>query len=220
MSEGLDRHPTVRALFEAALQREPEARAAYVTAVCGSDEALREQVAVLLRAHDQAGSFLENPLLPPPQIETSPEVSKPDGSVESVPAKMGHYRITGWLGSGGMGVVYAAYDDQLDRAVAIKVIRRPGAADQSQERLRREARAAASVNHPHVCQIYEVGVEDGELFIAMELLEGESLATRLRRGPLPFEETVQLTLEILDALEALHRRGVIHRDLKPANVFL
>ena len=119
-----------------------------------------------------------------------------------------------------MGVVYAAQDDRLNRRVALKMIRKAAADDRARERLWREARVAASVNHPNVCQLYEIGEENGELFLAMELLEGESLAVKLTAGPLPCAEAVQITLGILSALEALHRRGVVHRDLKPSNIFL
>jgi serine/threonine protein kinase len=142
-------------------------------------------------------------------------------SVSSLPARLGRYRITDTLGEGGMGVVYAAIDEQLERPIAVKVLRPESAADQTaRERFWREARLAASVNHPHVCQLYEIGESDGHLFIAMERLEGEPLAARLSRGAVPLAESVQIGLEVLDALETLHRRGVTHRDLKPSNVFL
>jgi TolB-like protein/Tfp pilus assembly protein PilF len=119
-----------------------------------------------------------------------------------------------------MGVVYAAHDERLDRPVAIKTIRGAAADPQLRERFWREARAAARLSHPHVCQLYEVGEHAGQPYIAMELLEGEPLAARLARGPLGLLEALQLTLSVLDALEALHRRGIVHRDLKPSNVFL
>jgi serine/threonine protein kinase len=133
---------------------------------------------------------------------------------------LGPYRILNKLGEGGMGVVYAAEDPRLGRSVALKTVRAELASEQTRERLRREARAAASISHPNICQLYEIGEHDGELFIAMELLDGESLATRIARGALPVTEAARITLEVLDALGALHRRGVLHRDLKPSNIFL
>jgi serine/threonine protein kinase/tetratricopeptide (TPR) repeat protein len=118
-----------------------------------------------------------------------------------------------------MGIVYAARDGRLNRPVALKMIR--GAADpQAAERLRREARAAATVSHPNICQLYDIGEDEGNLFIAMEYLDGEPLAARLTRGPLPLAEAVQTTLSMLAALDALHAHGLVHRDLKPSNIFL
>jgi serine/threonine protein kinase len=119
-----------------------------------------------------------------------------------------------------MGVVYAADDERLHRQVAIKMVHGASRDPQSRERLWREARAAASVSHPNVCQLYEVGEADGELFIAMELLEGESVAARLARGPVPLAASADITRAILSALSAIHARGIVHRDLKPSNIFL
>ncbi len=133
--------------------------------------------------------------------------------------RYGRFRVTGRLGEGGMGVVYAAHDEQLGRSVAIKTWR--GEPDtRTRDRFLREARAAASVSHPNICQLYELGDQDGELFIAMELLEGEPLSARAARGPLSVPDAIQIMLPVLDALEALHRRGIVHRDLKPSNIFL
>jgi non-specific serine/threonine protein kinase len=133
---------------------------------------------------------------------------------------VGRYRITGVLGEGGMGVVYAAHDDRLERPVAIKTLRADTADPQSRERLQREARAAARVNHPSICQLYELGEEDGELFLAMELLQGQSLAQRLAQAPLSPADTLPIALSVLAGLDALHRDGIVHRDLKPSNIFL
>src|SRR5687768_8970456 len=138
----------------------------------------------------------------------------------TVTERIAHYRIIRKLGEGGMGVVYAAHDERLDRPVAIKKIRAGVADPAARERLWREARSAAAVNHPNVCQFYEIGEAEGELFLAMELLEGESLADRIARSALAVAEASHVVLGILDALGPLHERGVLHRDLKPSNVFM
>jgi serine/threonine protein kinase/tetratricopeptide (TPR) repeat protein len=134
--------------------------------------------------------------------------------------RIGRYTIERKLGAGGMGVVYAARDERLHRTIALKTLSMLADDEMARQRFWREARAAASINHPNVCQIYEIGEENGELFIAMELLEGEVLSERLRRGPLSASETAPIGLGILEALSALHSRGLVHRDLKPSNVFL
>ena len=133
---------------------------------------------------------------------------------------IGTYRIDRRLGEGGMGIVYAAFDQRLRRAVAVKTLRTDGTDAAGRERLWREARAAAAVTHPNICQIYDVDEADGEIYVAMELLEGESLGARLARGPLDAPEASAMMLRVLAALDAIHARGLVHRDLKPSNVFL
>ena len=151
----------------------------------------------------------------------TPDASAPSAQPSSnLPSRIGHYAIVRKLGEGGMGVVYAARDDRLERSVALKTISSITDSDTARKRFWREARAAASVNHPNVCQIHEIGEDNGTLFIAMELLEGESLADRLRRGPLSVADSVPIVLGMLAALSALHRRGLVHRDVKPSNVYL
>jgi len=139
---------------------------------------------------------------------------------EIVPDRIGRYTIERKLGAGGMGIVYAARDERLQRTVALKTLSMLSGDPTARKRFWREARAAASVNHPNVCQIYEIGEDDGELFIAMELLEGEVLAGRLRQGALSPTQAVPIGLDMLSALSALHARGIVHRDLKPSNVFV
>ena len=135
------------------------------------------------------------------------------------PSRIGRYVIERKIGEGGMGIVYAARDERLDRTVALKTIR--GASDDTaRKRLWREARAAAGISHPNVCQLYEVDETDDGLVLAMELLDGEPLGARLARGPLSPADSSSIALQALDALEALHGRGLIHRDLKPSNLFL
>jgi eukaryotic-like serine/threonine-protein kinase len=133
---------------------------------------------------------------------------------------IGRYQLRGQLGEGGMGLVYEAWDDRLGRSIALKVMR-PALQDVAvRDRFWREARAAGALSHPNICHVYEIGEDEGELFIAMERLDGESLAERLGRGPLAPAEAIQVALGVLAGLEAVHARGLLHRDLKPSNVFL
>ena len=132
---------------------------------------------------------------------------------------IGPYRVLRQIGEGGMGVVFEAHDDRLNRRVAVKTIRQSGD-ETTRERFLREARAAAAINHPNVCQIFEIGEHAGAPFLVMELLDGRSLADRLLDGPLAVSDALDAILPVLAALDALHRRGVIHRDLKPSNIFL
>ncbi len=135
--------------------------------------------------------------------------------------KLGPYEIGAPLGAGGMGEVYRARDTRLDRSVAIKILPAHLAdkADAS-ERFEREARTISSLNHPNICQLHDVGKQDGVRYLVMELLEGETLAERLRRGPLPMEQVLRYGAEIATGLQAAHRCGVVHRDLKPGNIML
>ena len=166
--------------------------------------------------------WLTGAATPPPRAEEPPGLAG-ESAQAGLPGRLGHYVIARKLGAGGMGVVYAARDERLQRTVALKTMSTMSSLardETARKRFWREARAAASVNHPNVCQIYEIGEDAGELFIAMELLEGEALAEVMRRGPLSVSRTLSIGLEMLSALSALHARGIIHRDLKPSNVFL
>jgi len=132
-----------------------------------------------------------------------------------------HYQILEKLGEGGMGLVYKARDTQLDRDVALKVLPADAVADPAaRARLMREARLASKLNHPHICTIYEVGESDGQVFVAMELVEGQPLSARLAAGALPVEEVLSFGLQLTDALAHAHKRGIIHRDLKSSNVVI
>ena len=145
---------------------------------------------------------------------------EPGSPAESpIGRQFGVYHVLSLLGVGGMGEVYRAHDSRLDRDVAIKVLPRAVAADPERlRRFEREARLLASLNHPHIGAIYGVEEVDGHPALVLELVDGETLADRLRRGPLPPAETLGLARQLADALDAAHERGIIHRDLKPANL--
>src|SRR5271156_5105913 len=136
-------------------------------------------------------------------------------------AKLGPYEIVAPLGAGGMGEVYRAKDTRLAREVAVKVLPEHLSSDpELKERFEREARSISSLNHPRICTLYDVGHQDGVDFLVMEYLEGESLAARLQKGPLPLKETLKIGMEVCEALDVAHRARITHRDLKPANIML
>jgi serine/threonine protein kinase len=210
-----ERWQQIERIYNLALDRPPHERAVFLDSQCRGDPGLRFEVDLLLKQTASADNFMNEPAI----AVAAQFVGQAELPV--MPQHLGRYRVTGKLGEGGMGVVYEAVDDRLGRAIAVKVIRQDTADNSvAHERLWREARIGSRVNHPHVCQIYEVGEADRQLFIAMERLEGEPLSARLNRGAVPLAEAVPIGVEVLGALSALHACGVVHRDLKPSNIFL
>ena len=201
--------PDISRVFAAAAALEGASRQAYLDSACQHDAGLRAGVESLLNAHDAAGSFGAMPHL----------ASRPATQRLSPGSQLGRVRIDSFLDAGGMGEVYRGYDTKLHRAVAVKVL--PDFFAQNPNRLARfeeEARALASLNHPHVGAIYGLEESAGVAALVLELVEGPTLAERLATGPLPFDEIVRIARQFAEGLEAAHERGIVHRDLKPANI--
>jgi eukaryotic-like serine/threonine-protein kinase len=214
-------------LFHAALEREPEERAAFLDEACAGDESLRKQVETLLVAHQQAGSFIESPAM---EVAARGVAADHENTEEELAngETVSHYRIISPLGSGGMGDVYLAQDTVLSRQVALKLL--PEYFTRDRDRLRRfqqEARAASALNHPNIITIYEIGQVDDRHFIATEFIDGTTLRQnffgegRHTSGkPLRLREVLDIAIQTADALAAAHEAGIVHRDIKPENIMV
>ncbi len=204
----------VNDLFHSALQLEPSAREAFFDQACAGDQQMREEVESLLIAHDKEGSFIDSPA-----YEAAAGILA--GQEYEAGDTITHYEILSLLGKGGMGEVYLAQDTNLKRSVALKVLPLVSAHDEhAQKRLLREAQTAATLDHPNICAIYEVGEENARGYIAMQYVEGETLDARMKRGHLSANDALGIASQVADALAEAHRRNLVHRDIKPSNIMI
>ncbi len=219
ITQSADEWRRVRAIFEGALAVPATDRDAYLLRACG-DSSVRRQVEGLLASHARGSGFLETPAV---MLFGRDLGSHLEGQ------RLGPYAVQSRIGAGGMGEVYRARDTRLGRTVAIKVLLPSAAAGDtsSRERFEREARAVAALNHPHICTLHDVGIvpEAGGdsaavQYLVMEYLDGETLADRLAKGPLPVADALAYAVQIASALDRAHREGIVHRDLKPRNIML
>jgi serine/threonine-protein kinase len=211
-----ERYQQINQLLDAALERDPAERAAFLAEACGDDEELRREVESLLAACVEAGSFIEHP---PEQL--ADELMDEHSDETMTGRTLGRYRLGALLGAGGMGEVYRATDTRLRRDVAVKILPEHLASNaDALSRFEREARAVAALSHPNILSIYDFGAEQGVNYAVMELLEGETLRARLQRGAIGWREAVEIGSAIAEGLAAAHAKGIIHRDLKPENIFL
>jgi serine/threonine protein kinase len=215
-------------LYHDALAHHEAERAAFLQRACGADTTLRREVESLLVNESQASGFLSEPALGLAAKKaagegyfTDRELETGDSGLNLVGRQLGSYAILSLLGAGGMGEVYRARDTTLGRDVALKILPESVTHDAERlTRLHREAQVLAALNHPHIGAIYGVGEVDGQQFLILELIEGETLADRLAKRPPTIAQALRIAKQIAEGLEAAHQKGIIHRDLKPANIAL
>ena len=212
-----ERWQTIEALYHSAAELSDDQRSSFLRQACGNDHTLLQEVESLLRHGSTPQSLLDTPAIT--ILARAMAADEYQSSLPSVGGKtISHYRILQPIGRGGMGVVYEAEDLKLRRHVALKLLPRRLARDpQARERFVREAQAASALNQPNICTVYEVGEDHGLHFIAIELLEGETLQKRIARGPLEIQELLHIAIDVCEALEVAHAAGIIHRDIKPSN---
>jgi serine/threonine protein kinase len=214
---GTSRWEQISALYHAALGRPPAERSAFLNEACEGEPALQQELESLLRYQSASAQFLEGPAAN--ILVNGPRA--PNATTDMVGRQLGPYKVIALLGSGGMGEVYRARDRKLGREVAIKILPPHFTAEpERRARFAREARLLATLNHPHIGAIYGLEESDGITALILELVEGETLAELLTRGPLRVPHALAIARQIADALDAAHEKGIVHRDLKPANIVL
>src|SRR5205085_238660 len=210
-----ERWKQVKEIFHSALEQAPERRAAFLAEACRGHDSLRREGELLISSHEQSDHFID-------VLAFKAAAEMLVDSHELKPGEMlGHYEIRSTLGEGGMGKVYLAKDKKLKRKVALKVLPAANRVDEeARSRLLREAQAAAALEHPNICAIYEVDEESDRSYIAMQYVEGETLEARMAKERLSVEDSLNIALQIADALTEAHAHGIIHRDIKPSNIML
>jgi serine/threonine protein kinase len=210
-----DQWPRVREIFHEAVDRPEGARAAFVREACHGDTTLHAAIESLLASDQSARDFMRRPAVARVGLPAVVSAALTAGQ------RVGAYEILAPIGVGGMGEVYRARDPRLGRDIALKVLPADVTHDDTRRQwFEREARAAAVLDHPNICPVYDIGDQDGRIWIAMQYVEGETLADRLRRGPLLVPVALDVAAQIASALNAAHARGIVHRDVKPENVMI
>ena len=217
-----ERWQKVEQIYHAALEREEGQRATFLKEACGGDDSLRREVESLLAQEGATGSFLEAPALEVAARGLAEEQARSEGDEGGMVGKtLSRYRVLGKLGAGGMGEVYRAHDERLDRDVALKVLPTHTLADEaSRKRFRKEALALSKLNHPNIATVHDFDTQDGVDFLVMEYVSGTTMSEKLAAGALAEPEVVRLGLQVAEGLAAAHDHGVVHRDLKPGNLRL